>query len=1845
MSQRDLLEKCLNLDEELKNNIYLTLSYMNYNISFEVYNLNETAYFKKLMEYISKEENLRKLINECLLKEVNNSRDFIKQIFEKKGAVNKGDIDIISIIQKNLSKCYRKLLNVLYFKAEKADFFSSLLSSYMKYGNKISDNSDSETKTETENITETEKMMEKRNTNIKSIKKIIEETKKVFLKNLKYNDDKLNIVEKMRANTIKIILGLKLPGLKMYIELIVQKIKALKKNYKRNEKNIRNSRSPENENVNINAYNSNLKKYNDLTLKEIGNIDLFNEIIKKFDDKDLFYDLLLKDYYTIFICKNFKKDDDKNFVNLLKKVLKLLVSLRRKEENRMKIENGLKGLANTINWVESFSEEIIIILQDFYKLNKIIDNLYDKIQENTNKVNINTKNNNAILNMIESILNVVNSEVQKYIEKDQDNNKFFQLFNTITEILNQILQININLSLNSREVFSLQELMKIINFLKENDKGQVENITKVIHFFSKETLLMNEGNEKDAVEEIINLYDFLNELVGDKKDFHKLIALILENEYKKITNITQQLILLKFIFKDINLIYYSSQLIKKLISFHSTPEEMENHLKNLKKTDKYKETICEFNNEYLDEIIINYYEYEINKFFGRILNLKFEDKKKEDKNKNYFPSLYKDPTNKSLIVFDLPCKIFKECLDFLDVMIINKENNLENVKLCKLYSITYIKVYLNKFVHFICTDYKSIGNVKPIIDSFSLLSSKNLSKVIKIYILKLFFNYFNRNWNEMEQFEFQKHQIVFITEFFGNEVNDEQKEKEKKRAFLTNCFLPLDSKDDYDKIKLNFENKEMNNFEELINELPQLFKDDNLDIFLCLSINKIFSNFGFKNYLESKPKYKNYLSICNSIIESNLKKSDDKQSNLNQLLMLFFNIENYNNKIRPKIEKKNVINPEMLEMILYGFRFCAQTLNISGENENFYSLLFKKKYLEHLKKAYVPGNEYPDNPDNLKLYSLVNIEEHLNNLNDNIGCYVCSCGFYYSINPCGFPTENDKFKCPQCKQDIGYGKKAFEAGKNKHGMIIRPGHFRIFKNLNQKNEQMNKYGYSDKNIPNKTLEQYKKEVIEPILNKNKYNINRVSENRFIEKDKNIRGMSQITYRLLNFLLYNHLFYANCLGYIPDDHLKNYLHENMKCIEIMKKDWDFLKEALEAKNIASIQIFINLIFKRLTELIKKYYQLKKENEKNERDEFETQVEKLVSECIEEYPNYELKYLEYNRINLGLDKFDIRAIVYEIFEPSEEIYKFEDFPYLKYFTYTKYREREDLIKMLGPKNKYLRKHPLLYQYLQDNSTIKNLKYLPAFNEFTNFMAENYSHQISRKKAKETILGELDIWKDVNNKNKLNGFKEAWEKIYNYATIYKCNDIMKPKKLNEKDKLIYFLNDDRELGYGMYLAAACQNFIVWQNKFLQPIIDSEDQNSNLKYYAKNLKNKVPVQDVLTEFLLIDNNFEKSEFNDFKDILYTFSKRNIFNKDGKINYLTYNSYKFDFSSIEEELGKIILPGKCLFDNQDNLNFIAFYGEEIRGGKSDILSTFNLNYKQVDLTDEEIIIIIKYIKKRKIKGILDFTKIYDSLNLLMIYLINNKALNTDKISEILKGKPSYLKIKEDFIEFFEKKGKEFEINKLMNIFFYIEHLCFEDLCNNLPENLKTSIDNETQEKIKKKLSEANKENKIHSIKDLAIPLRRYISRYLVGKNQDIEIDEKKQLSNELTKLDLWEEKIWKLNNLEEIVKTQIGEFNLKIGQSFSLYEIIGEEDKEFIKKKEDLIDGVAIDPDSDSDTDETKKIKKLLKQKKKKIFYQMNLFQTNIKAKIFNYKIIEFIIPNLKYYFKLFLFDFKINK
>jgi hypothetical protein len=334
--------------------------------------------------------------------------------------------------------------------------------------------------------------------------------------------------------------------------------------------------------------------------------------------------------------------------------------------------------------------------------------------------------------------------------------------------------------------------------------------------------------------------------------------------------------------------------------------------------------------------------------------------------------------------------------------------------------------------------------------------------------------------------------------------------------------------------------------------------------------------------------------------------------------------------------------------------------------------------------------------------------------------------------------------------------------------------------------------------------------------------------------------------------------------------------------------------------------------------------------------------------------------------------------------------------------------------------------------------------------------------------------------------------------------------------------------------------------------------------------MKNKIPVQDAnINQILAIDNCFKKSNYDNFEDLVYSFSRRNIFNEDGKIDYLKYNLFKYDFSLLEEELAKLILPGKCLFENEDQLNFVTYWGEGFRGKKSDSLNKFYEKYPQKDLEDSDQTKIFIYLQQLKNKNNNNLDKFFGSIQLIIFYLVNNNYKQDEYISNIISKAPEYLELDEDCSKFFkEEDGKDFKANQIMNIFFFIEHLCFDNLIATIREEYKSPIDEETQKSIKEKLLKKSNENDLIKTKDLAAALRRFISRYLVGNREVFDIKESLDLYFQLGRNDLWGEKIRNLDNLTELVTNKIKDFGLQVGQGLELYKLIGDEDKKILKDR-----------------------------------------------------------------------------
>ena len=109
-------------------------------------------------------------------------------------------------------------------------------------------------------------------------------------------------------------------------------------------------------------------------------------------------------------------------------------------------------------------------------------------------------------------------------------------------------------------------------------------------------------------------------------------------------------------------------------------------------------------------------------------------------------------------------------------------------------------------------------------------------------------------------------------------------------------------------------------------------------------------------------------------------------------------------------------------------------------------------------------------------------------------------------------------------------------------------------------------------IPYKLFDNYEKEIKNEYLQKEPMGIEGVDN--FMERNKNlniiIRTLDELSFRILNFILYSHLFYSNLLGNLIDKDLKSFC-QNIPIIKIIKKDWEIIEEILNEKKLIILNV--------------------------------------------------------------------------------------------------------------------------------------------------------------------------------------------------------------------------------------------------------------------------------------------------------------------------------------------------------------------------------------------------------------------------------------------------------------------------------------------------------------------------------------------------------------------------------------------------------------------------------------------------------------------------------------------------
>lgn len=592
----------------------------------------------------------------------------------------------------------------------------------------------------------------------------------------------------------------------------------------------------------------------------------------------------------------------------------------------------------------------------FLKLNDIINNLYEKIkkviEDGTIKYEISERNrgytsfvNKAIFFGIESIIRVVTSNEDIYIDIKDEKEKFSQLIKINKEILQEASKIQMNLNLYSKEIHSLQEILLLNDCFNANNIDTPENITKLIKYFSNETILINNEQEDELIDNFEELYNDLSKKIGNDKSFYQIISIIFKNEYDKVTFDRFRDKILNIILKNNDFIYKNNQIFKLIIRIGDTPDEMENYLDNTQDSNSILiKTINNYGkNEYLEQLIINIFENKILSFFNNIPNLDFNN---EDI-RNKFERYSEDPKETN-IIFDLPQTIFGKCIQILDVIYEKNDENddeekIVNQNICKLYAISYIKIYLNKLIYLVYHKEQEINGIQDIVQMIIGSDSSNkLRRVIKIYVFKLFFNLMNKNWDEFTNYDYKNKQIEFI-DILLNEENESQ------NTYLAKYLLPNEPKE-YENINELFNNNKIKYIEENKNLFGEFIKNNGLDAFIIVSINQIISKLMY-NDKDIENEYQNFSKMCGQIFK-------DYEENIKKLLFLFLDEEQYKNILKPKIEEqKNEISCEgdPFESLLYGYRFCVESLN-NKNNKSLYKSILTQECLNSIKKSYIPGN-------------------------------------------------------------------------------------------------------------------------------------------------------------------------------------------------------------------------------------------------------------------------------------------------------------------------------------------------------------------------------------------------------------------------------------------------------------------------------------------------------------------------------------------------------------------------------------------------------------------------------------------------------------------------------------------------------------------------------------------------------------------------------------------------------------------------------------------------------------------------------------------------------------------------
>ena len=1719
------------------NKIYTVLNYIKYNILYETKEFNMKNCTSIIAEKILNNKILKQFILTNIEKQGESIKGIINEVFTS-DIIEENDVDFFEVIHTKLSYYFCEyLLNIIFY-ILKQNILIPILN----------------------------------NENLDILFKID------YFKSLiisEFENTKYNFVPKLKLaiNSNEIILnnGITIPQSNIFLGKIITYANE-EKNISRyiiNEESLRKKYNKQEENTEIlENYYDELDRLEENIKVEINKYEYFKIIYNQ--DTTYLPNLLLDDYLKSFIIKYLKKNDInyKNNESILS-FLKLIIKIRLSENNNhhYDFKYTINELAKIILFTQGYKIDIMNLLNIYNDLKKYcvdIDKFIEQVlNENIIKYeysNINQKNSKIVnitfFNIIESLSRSL--LLYSVVLIQEDKNKFFDFSRIFKSLEASLQKLNKKYNLLSKEIYNIKAIIKIQECYKYNQEQFVKKYEIIVNYLLDQTLFLNNHDYDKLFNIVLDLNKLFDETFTNKnEEYINLLFFILTNEYKLIKNEKLKIKLIEHFFKNTLLIKKSKILLSKTLKNMKPESPYENNikedvlinnfmnLKDNKKLSKYKNLIELYNNinsNEFNELLLYTFETQCQLYFLSILN----------RNNNK----YTQKTCSELLL-QTSLGYLKKALIYLYEHIDNNDNNL-----LKLYAIAYLKTYYYYYVeihhhHFDKCNFEQINELFR--DETE--NNKVIRKMRNIYFWKVYFKKFE-NFDMFESFISEAKDIPLSKELLNRIRKDKENETQYifKESFITKKCI--------DKYKKNL--LKIGHYIHNKNEIDLDYKEINedFDFFYCILVNKIISYLNGSNKDLYFEKMKDLYNITKDNI---LFKKEGKI--LYEYLM---DEELFEDNIINKISKSK-LNQNDSEILLYLFRFIFNMQ--MNHNKNFYNNLLDKNVSQFINENYIPGS-FPFTNDYINSY--YDLEEKFEN-NDNYGYYICKdCGLLYEVKDCTYPTI--KAKCLK-GHDIG--------GEDNYCTKMD---IRVYKDINE----LNYYNQTNPNYANSfistTFEQYKNDYVDPYFLKKEKGI--MIEYRLKDFDRKDcgRNINIITFWLLNFILYSFLLGSYILDYLSKEQMQKFLYGNIFPFEIIKNGWTLLDKYLKEVGFENVNIFINMIFDKIIELINNLESL---DTKEKLDKFENSINKYILGIITDKNNISQLNKEYHQLNnelLKLNPQNIKEIIQSNNNPS--IYPQYLYPDIQYYFVSKIHDFNTFVQKFNSSKENVNKYALINILINKDSEITkdaiNMKNLININKLSNLLLNIYSYKITREDAKGKILLNevqyiLDNYNEIKNskisdeneflKKYLDPFIESWNNIKNKSVQYKCRVLRnleggeKPLEINYETCLSYFLVDDGEIEGGMFLASAYQNLIEWQNKFIDDIISKNNKEGILSSYVTQLEKEINIQDA-NEYEII--NISDNIYKILEDLIYSTSMRNIFdnkNDDNQINYSNYNDIIYDYDLIEEEMGRIILPGLKKF-KKDNIKYITYLYEGFRGKNSSILIEYNDKYNKRDLSEEEKNYINEIISTNNNNFNKFIKDIFSSLQILMNEIIKENYPQNHLIYNIIKSLPKYkyIILNEELIKIINNTNTEdinsFTVNSLVSIFEYFEDLCWNEIKKYIPPECQEELNENLKQYIINYFDIIKNEKKIVTKKNLTSALRKLISRFIVGTRLDVDIKFDDKLYLYIERQDLWNKNIIENKSFYEEI-SKICKEEILIKHVWSLYNLLEGDYNKYIEMQE----------------------------------------------------------------------------